>query len=247
MAQLAGTVLWGAIRHPRGYWADLREQMYTLLKRCWLPLVISTTAMGFGAAGLAPGTMMALLGIPERLGAFDLMASLREFAPWINAMVVAGVVGTSMTADLGSRRIREELDAMQVLGVDVIRILVLPRILAVTVMTGLLDLFALTFGVFGGFLASVAVFGASPGAYFGSFFANATVIDLWGSVVKSLFFGLIIGVVCCYKGLRAQGGPMGVGRAVNQAVVISFAAIWIINSLFISILLGLNPDMQTVR
>jgi phospholipid/cholesterol/gamma-HCH transport system permease protein len=175
------------------------------------------------------------------------MASVREFAPWINAMVVAGVIGTAMTADLGARRIREEIDAMEVLGIEPIRTLVVPRVIAVTIMTGLLDLVALTFGIVGGYIAAVPLLGASSGSYFASFFANATVTELWGSVLKTTLFGLIIGVVCCYKGLTAQGGPIGVGRAVNQAVVISFAAIWVFNFVFTTILLGLNPAMQVYK
>ena len=136
---------------------------------------------------------------------------------------------------------------MEVLGVDPIRTLVLPRVIALFIMTGLMDLVALTFGVVGGFLASVYVGGATPGAFIDNFFANATVPDLWGSVLKTAIFGLIIGVVCCYKGLKAQGGPAGVGRAVNQAVVISFAAIWIFNYAFTTILLGVNPSMQIFK
>ncbi|MCQ4079203.1 ABC transporter permease [Streptomyces sp. RB6PN25] len=247
MVQLLGEVLWSAIRHPIGYWHDVRDQMYSLLKLCWAPMAISTVAFGLGAPGIQGGNIFHLFGIPERLGSFFIMASVREFAPWINAMVVAGVVGTAMTADLGARRIREEIDAMEVLGVDPIRDLILPRVIAVTIMTGLMDLVALVFGVVGGYIAGVWVLGANSGAFFNSFFDNATTPDIWGSVVKTTIFGLIIGVVCCYKGLHARGGPNGVGRAVNQAVVSAFAAIWVIDYVFTTILLGLNPQMQVYR
>lgn len=247
MGVLLGVVVWSAVRHPRGYWGEVRDQMYSMLKLCWIPMAISTVTFGFGAPGLQGGNIYNLFGIPERLGSFFIMASVREFAPWINAMVVAGVVGAAMTADLGARKIREEIDAMEVLGIDPIRDLIVPRVIAVTIMTGLLDLVALTFGVIGGYLAAVPILGASSGAFFASFFANATVTDLWGSVVKTTIFGLVIAVVCCYKGLTVKGGPIGVGRAVNQAVVISFAAIFIINALFTAILLGLNPDMQVYK
>lgn len=247
MTQLMVQVLASAIRRPVGYWSDVRDQMFAILKLCWLPMIISTTAFGLGAPGLQGGNLYSLFGIPERLGSFFIMASVREFAPWINAMVVAGVMGTAVTADLGARRIREEIDAMEVLGVDPIRSLVLPRVLALMFMTGLFDLIALCFGVLGGYIAAVPILGANPSAYFGSFFDNATTSDIWGSVVKTTIFGLIIGVVCCYKGLRAEGGPIGVGRAVNQAVVIAFAAIWIFNYVFTTILLGLNPDMQVYK
>lgn len=247
MGMLLGLVVWSAVRHPIGYWGAVRDQMFDALKLCWFPMAASTLAFGFAAPGLQGGNIYNLFGIPERLGSFFVMASVREFAPWINAMVVAGVVGAAMTADLGARKIREEIDALQVLGIDPVRDLIVPRVIAVTVMTGLMVLVALTFGIIGGYIAAVPILGASPGAFFASFFSNATVTDLWGSLVKTTIFGLVIGVVCCYKGLTVQGGPIGVGRAVNQAVVISFAAIFIINSLFTSILLGLNPDMQVYK
>jgi phospholipid/cholesterol/gamma-HCH transport system permease protein len=247
MVYLTGVLFKSAVTRPKGYWGDVRDQMYQILRLCWLPMIISTTAFGFGAPGLQALNLYSLFGTPERLGSFFIMASVREFAPWINAMVVAGVMGTAITADLGARRVREELDAMEVLGVDPIRTLVLPRVIALFIMTGLLDLVALTFGVVGGFFASIYVGGATPGAFIDNFFANATVPDLWGSVLKTAIFGLIIGVVCCYKGLRAEGGPAGVGRAVNQAVVISFAGIWIFNYVFTTILLGVNPSMQIFK
>lgn len=247
MATLFGQIFWSAIRHPIGYWGEVRDQMFDTLKLCWVPIVVSTTAFGFGAPGLQGGNIYILFGIPDRLGSFFLMASVREFAPWINAMVVAGVMGTAMTADLGARRIREEIDAMQVLGVDPIRTLVLPRVLAITVMTGVLDVIALVSGVFGGFLASVPVLGANAAAYVHNFWANATTTDIWGSVGKSIVFGALIGTVCCYKGLNVKGGPIGVGKAVNVGVVTAFVAIWVFNYVYTTLLLGLNPDMQVFK
>ena len=247
MTSLFAFVVKDAVTRPRGYWGDVRDQMYSILRLCWVPMVISTFAFGLGAPGLQALNFYALFGMPERLGSFFIMASVREFAPWINAMVVAGVVGTAITADLGARRIREELDALEVLGVDPVRSLVLPRVAALFIMTGFLDIVALLFGSLGGFVAAVGVGGASPAAFIDSFFDNATTPDLWGSVLKTALFGLIIGVVCCYKGLRAQGGPAGVGRAVNQAVVISFAGIWIFNYVFTTVLLALNPGMQVFK
>lgn len=246
MFELMVAVVKSAVTQPFGYWGDVREQMFETLKLCWLPMIVSTAAFGFGAPGLQGGNIFLLFGIPERLGSFFLMASVREFAPWINAMVVAGVMGTAITADLGARRIREEFDAMEVLGVDPVRTIILPRVVALTIMTGLMDVVALCFGVFGGWAAATEL-NANTSAYFGNFWNNATTTDMWCSVAKTALFGLIIGVVCCYKGYRAEGGPIGVGRAVNQAVVIAFAGIWMFNFAFTTLMLGLNPDMQVYR
>jgi phospholipid/cholesterol/gamma-HCH transport system permease protein len=237
MTQLMFQVLWMAIRRPWGYWGEVRDQMFDILKLCWIPMAVSCTAFGLGAPGLQGGNIFNLFGIPERLGSFFVMASIREFAPWVNAMVVAGVVGTAITADIGARRIREEIDAMEVLGVDPVRTLILPRVIALFFMTGLLDLVAVLFGILGGYIAAVPILGANPATFVSSLFNN----------LSTALFGLIIGVVCCYKGMNASGGPIGVGRAVNQAVVIAFAAIWIFNMVFTTILLGLNPDIQVYR
>lgn len=246
MCQLLAQVVRSVVREPRGFWGDVRDQMWDTLRLCFVPMAFACTAFGFGAPGLQAGNIYILFGIPERLGSFFVMASVREFAPWINAMVVAGVVGTAITADLGARRTREEIDAMEVLGIDPVRTLILPRIIAVTLMTGLMDLLALVFGVLGGYLAALQL-GASSAAFQDNFFANATTVDLLGSVAKTTVFGLVIAVVCCYKGFNASGGPAGVGRAVNQAVVISFASIWTINFIFTTILLGLAPQIQVYR
>ncbi|MCW2855517.1 MAG: hypothetical protein JWR52_1132 [Marmoricola sp.] len=246
ITRMLGSVVGSAVRHPRGYWGDVRENMFLTLKLCWIPMMASCIGFGFGAPGLQAGNIYILFGIPERLGSFFVMASVREFAPWINAMVVAGVMGTAITADLGARRIREEIDAMEVLGIDPIRTLILPRVVAITLMTGLMDLVALVFGIIGGYMAALLV-GSSSAGFTASFFDNATIYDLLGSVIKTTLFGLIIGVVCCYKGFYAKGGPAGVGRAVNQAVVISFAAIWSLDFVFTTILLGVFPQIQVYR
>lgn len=247
MTRLGARVVWMAVSKPWGYWRDALDQMFQILKQCWIPMAISCTFFGLGAPGLQGGNLYNLFGMPERLGSFFIMASIREFAPWVNAMVVAGVVGTAIAADLGARRIRDEIDAMEVLGVDPVRTLVLPRVVALVILTGLLDVVALCFGVIGGFIASVPILGANPWAFYENLFANLTTPDVWGSVTKTFVFGLIIGVVCCYKGMYAKGGPIGVGRAVNQAVVIAFAMIWVFNVVFTNILLGLNPEVMVFK
>ena len=175
-----------------------------------------------------------------------MLASIREFAPLVDAMIVAGVAGTAITADLGARKIREELDALQVLGVDPVKNLVVPRFLALMLVTGLLDIYALIFGIFGGVLAEL-VYHAPLGPFLATFFTNASVTDLWGSVVKTTMFGAIIAIVCCYKGMTASGGAAGVGRAVNQAVVIAFLGILAFNYVFTQTLLATHPEISVIK
>ena len=167
---------------------------------------------------------------------------MREFAPFVTAVVVAGVAGTAITADLGARKIREELDALQVLGVDPIKNLVVPRFLALMLITGLMDIYALLFGIAGGLFAEVA-YGQPLGGFFATLFNNASVTDLWGSILKCTMFGAIIAVVCCYKGMNASGGAEGVGRAVNEAVVIAFLGVFAFNYVFTQTLLATHPEI----
>jgi phospholipid/cholesterol/gamma-HCH transport system permease protein len=164
----------------------------------------------------------------------------------VTAVVVAGVAGTAITADLGARKIREELDALQVLGVDPIKNLVVPRFLALMLITGLLDIYALVFGISGGILTEI-LYNQPLGGFFATLFSNASITDLAGSVIKCTLFGAIIAVVCSYKGMNASGGAAGVGRAVNQAVVISFMGVFAFNYAFTQTMLATNPELQTIR
>src|SRR6187455_2425588 len=220
MIILISKTLVSAVRPPYPYGGEFISQFLFALQLCWFPMMISTIAFGFGAPGLQAANFLSLFGALDRLGGFFILASVREFAPFVTAVVVAGVAGTAITADLGARKIREELDALQVLGVDPIKNLVVPRVLALMVATALLDIFALVFGISGGIITMV-LYNQPLGGFFATLFSNASITDLWGSVIKCTLFGAIIAVVCSYKGMNASGGAAGVGRAVNEAVVIA--------------------------
>jgi phospholipid/cholesterol/gamma-HCH transport system permease protein len=246
MMILTGKTIASAVRPPFPYGGEFMGQFLFALRLCWFPLLISTVAFGYGAPGLQAANFLALFGALDRLGGFFVLASIREFAPWVDSMIVAGVAGTAITADLGARKIREELDALQVLGVDPIKNLVVPRFLALMLITGLLDIYALIFGVFGGVIAEL-VNNQPLGGFWATFFNNASVTDLWGSVLKTSLFGAIVAIVCCYKGMTATGGAAGVGRAVNEAVVIAFAGIWAFNYVFTQTLLATHPEMTVIK
>ena len=150
MMILTGKTIMSALRPPYPYGGEFVQQFLFALKLCWFPLVVSTVAFGYGAPGLQAANFLVLFGALDRLGGFFVLASIREFAPFVTAIVLAGVAGTAITADLGARKIREELDALQVLGVDPVKNLVVPRFLALMLVTGLFDIYALLFGIFGG-------------------------------------------------------------------------------------------------
>jgi phospholipid/cholesterol/gamma-HCH transport system permease protein len=245
MVILTGKTLVSAVRPPYPYGGEFASQFLFGLKLCWFPLLISTIAFGYGAPGLQAANFLVLFGALDRLGGFFVLATIREFAPFVDAIVLAGVAGTAITADLGARKIREELDALQVLGVDPVKNLVVPRFLALMFLTGLFDIFALLFGICGGILATI-VNHAPLGPFWSSFFNNASTTDLWGSVIKTTLFGAIIAIVCCYKGMTASGGAEGVGKAVNEAVVIAFLGIFAFNYAFTQTLLATHPELTTI-
>ncbi len=246
MMILTGKTIVATVKPPYPYGGEFISQFLFALQLCWFPLLISTVAFGFGAPGLQAANFLTLFGALDRLGGFFILASVREFAPFVTAVVVAGVAGTAITADLGARKIREELDALQVLGVDPIKNLVVPRFLALVIITGLLDVFAIVFGLTAGIVAEL-LYKQSLGGFFSTLFTNALITDVWASVLMCSLFGGIIAIVCCYKGMTASGGPAGVGRAVNQAVVIAFMGVFAFLYVFTAILLASNPELQSIR
>jgi phospholipid/cholesterol/gamma-HCH transport system permease protein len=246
MVILTTKTMLSAVRPPYPYGEEFVGQFLFALKLCWFPLLVSTFALSFGAPGLQAANILSLFGALDRLGGFFVLAAIRQIGPVVTAIVVGGVAGTAITADLGARKIREELDALQVLGVDPVKNLVVPRFLALMVVTALLDIFAMVFGLSAGILTEI-LFHQPLGGFFATLFSNASVTDLWGSVLMCTLFGAIIAIVCSYKGMTASGGAAGVGRAVNQAVVITFVGVFAFNYVFTTVLLATHPELQTIR
>jgi phospholipid/cholesterol/gamma-HCH transport system permease protein len=246
MLHLAVSVVRIAVKPPFSWRRDALVESSLIFRRCLVPLIICLSVFVIANGVLLLGNVLASLGAADRQAGGIYLGVLREVCTWITMMVFAGIVGSAMTADLGARRIREELDALVVLGVDPIKSLVAPRLIAVVGMTALLNVFALLFGTFGGMLVTISQ-GAPLGPFFATFFDNATIPEFAASLMKTTIFGAIIAMVCCHKGLTAKGGPQGVGLAVNRAVVISFIAIGVVNYVFTQTLLGAYPELSAVR
>jgi phospholipid/cholesterol/gamma-HCH transport system permease protein len=169
--------------------------------------------------------MLVEFGAADYSGTGAAFGTVTQIGPVVTVLVVAGV--TAMCADLGARTIREELDALRVMGVNPIQSLVVPRALAVV--ATLLSSMVILVGLIGSFVFSVFIQHATPG----SFVAGLTVIthaaDVVISFVKAALFGLASGLIACYKGISVGGGPAGVGNAVNETGVYTFMALFAIN------------------
>jgi phospholipid/cholesterol/gamma-HCH transport system permease protein len=165
-------------------------------------------------------------------------------------MILAGVAGSAMTADLGARKIRDELDALKVLGVEEMRGLIVPRVVALTLVGPILGIITLITAWTATFVAVPIAFHdaiVTPAAFIESFKAFVSPLDMINFVVKTALAGFLVGVVSCYKGITSSGGAEGVGRAVNEAVLISFFGVWMINILFNTMFLSLFPSVTILR
>jgi len=193
-------------------------------------LPTALVSIPFGAViALQLGTLTRQLGAQSYTGAASVLAVIREASPIVTALLIADAGGSAICADLGSRKIREEIDAMEVLGISPIQRLVVPRVIAAMLVSVLLNGLVSVVGVCGGYFFNVIIQGGTPGAYIASFTALAQLPDLWTGEIKALIFGAIAAIVASYKGLTAGGGPKGVGDAVNQSVVITFMLLFVVN------------------
>lgn len=167
---------------------------------------------------------------------------VREQAPIACALLIAGAGGSAMCADIGARRIRDEISAMEVMSINPIQRLVMPRVLAATVIAVLLDAVVSAAGLAGGWFFAVQILDVSSSSFFASFNELSQPADLYMALVKAGVFGFIAGVVACYKGLSCKGGPKGVGDAVNQAVVITFVLLFFVNFVLTAIYFNFIPQ-----
>ncbi|MEO6886636.1 MAG: ABC transporter permease [Jatrophihabitantaceae bacterium] len=199
-------------------------------------------AIPFGAViALQLGSLARQIGAQSFIGAASVLAIVREASPIVVALLIAGAGGSAICADLGSRKIRDEIDAMEVLGISPVQRLVVPRVLACTLVAVALNGLVCVVGVAGGYFFNVVLQGGTPGAYLSSFSALAQLPDLYAGELKAFIFGILAGVVASYKGLNAGGGPKGVGDAVNQSVVITFLLLFFVNFVVTAVYFQIVP------
>jgi phospholipid/cholesterol/gamma-HCH transport system permease protein len=153
------------------------------------------------------------------------LSVVREIGPVITALIVAGRVGSSIAAEMGTMKITEQIDALVTLAADPVRFLVVPRLVAMLIAVPLLTLWANAVGIFGGFLIGTMKLGILPSLYWKMTTIPLLFKDLASGLLKSVIFAVIISIVSCFEGFRTEGGAEGVGRATTTAVVTSFMLI----------------------
>lgn len=216
------------------------DQFWFVTSVSWVPAML--IAIPFGAViALQLGTLTVQVGAQSFTGAASVLAVVQQAAPIVTTLVIAGAGGAAICADLGSRTIRDEIDAMRVIGVDPVQRLVVPRVLACVVAAVLLNGLVSVVGVLGGYFFNVVIQGGTPGAYLASFTALAQIPDLVVGEIKAVIFGFLAGVVAAYRGLNTRPGPKGVGESVNQSVVVTFLLLFFVNFVVTTLYLELVP------
>jgi phospholipid/cholesterol/gamma-HCH transport system permease protein len=169
------------------------------------------------------------VGGEQFIGAVVALGMVRELAPVLTGLMVTGRAGSAMAAEIGTMRITEQIDALRTLRIDIFQYLVLPRMIASVIMIPCLTIFAMIFGIFGGYLVCVYMLELSAEDYYQSIKMYVELKDILCGLIKSLFFGLIIAWVGTYKGYYTSGGARGVGIATTQCVVLSSSLILLSN------------------
>lgn len=204
------------------------RQIWFTIAVCTLPALAVCIPFGVILA-LQVNVLAQEVGATGFTGAGNTLAVIRQGAPIITALMLSGVAGSAICSELGARRIREEIDALEVMGVYVVERVVLPRVIATVVVSMLLNGVVMFFSIVTTLLVSIMVQDLSAGGYLASVATLAQPSDMMLSIIKAAIFGTICAIVAAYKGLGANNGPSGVSDAVTSAVVTNFVLLFAAN------------------
>src|SRR5919198_2475959 len=245
LSQLFWEALRGAIRRPF-YWKEFFDQCRFILTANFIPLLLTGIGWG-GIVSLEAGHFFRAANSEWRLGGFTVMANIREFSPVATGLMIAAVSGTAIVADLGARQVRSELEALSVMGLSNVLFIVVPRALALMIMTALYNFPMIVFTMVASYVVGVFIVGVNPGGFVASFFTQGTLVDLVGGEVKCIVFGAIVASICIFKGISARGGAEGVARAVHTSVIWCFIAIQVFEYLYTPTSLALFHNQIVLR
>lgn len=246
MTALTGRVL-KIVFTSTGWMREAIVESSRALRVAAIPLFFSTMFYMAAFQCVLLGEVVYQLGAGDRGGPGVYQGLLRELSTWITFMVIAAIVGSALAGDLGARKIREELDALDVLGVEKLKTLIVPRVVAITVIGLLLSILNLLVDITLVVVLDSFTLDQPIQPQMQSIFLAMNEYDLFAAMIKNGLLGFFIGIVACQKGLSARGGAEGVGRVVGQTVVITFFGIWLINSLFNTGYLTVVPESIGIR
>ncbi len=209
-------------------WKEAVLQAWRLITVTAIPAILM--AIPFGViVSVQVGNLIHTLGADSLLGATGGLGVIKQGAPLATGFLLGGAGAAALAADLGARTIREEIDALNTMGISPIHRLVIPRMVAMIFVAPLLNVLIIFVGVLAGYLVAIGGQGVTPGSYWATFGSFTTTADVWVSLLKAVIFGFLVVVIACQRGLEAKGGPRGVADAVNAAVVLSVVSIVTVN------------------
>lgn len=211
---------------------------------CTIPAVLLMLPIGVLIA-VSVGSLAGRLGAGAYSGAVVAFVVVGQAAALVCALMLAGVAGSAICADLGSRTIREEIAAMEVMGLDVVARLVVPRLIASMFVAVALCAMVTVVGVAACFLYQVSVADQSAGAFLATFSQYGRVSDFTMAMVKSVCFAATSTLIASFKGLHAKGGPSGVADSVNEAVVLAFVMVFVVNTVLSQLYAVVVPAVGT--
>lgn len=190
-----------------------------------LPIVLLTSLFTGMVLALQSAYQMQKMSSEMYIASLVSLSMVRELGPVLTALVVAGRVGAAITAELGTMKVTEQIDALETLATNPIKYLVVPRFLALFIMLPLLTVYADMIGILGGYIIGVFKLHITPRMYMRMTYQPLVFKDVFTGLIKSVIFGMIIAIVACFQGMKTEGGAEGVGKSTTQAVVISFVMI----------------------
>jgi phospholipid/cholesterol/gamma-HCH transport system permease protein len=205
-------------------WRELLGQMVKVGVSS-TPVVLLTALFTGMVLALQTFTVLKRFSAESYVGTLVALSMVRELSPVLTSLIVAGRAGSAMGAELGSMRVTEQIDALEVMATDPIHYLVVPRVWAAVLTMPLLVVMADGVGIGGGYLVSVVLMGANPVSYLNTSFQYTVLNDLLSGLIKAAVFGLLMATISCQQGFYTTGGAEGVGRSTTAAVVLSSIAI----------------------
>ena len=212
------------------------QQMHFIGARSVLVIALTGAFAGM-VLGLQGFHVLTRFGSEALLGQFVSLTLITELGPVFSAIMVTARAGSAITAQIGIMRITEQLDAMTVMALNPLRYVAVPNVVAGTLVMPLLGAMFSVIGIFGGYVAGVLILGVNRGTYFGGIEDVVDLQDVTNGMYKSLCFGLVVLLVCCFKGYHAGYGAEGVSKATTEAVVISAVLVLVLDYFLNTVLL----------
>lgn len=235
--RLCGAVVRGTLTRPF-YYRDLIEQ-FDAIGLGSLTVVVLTGMFTGAVLALQTGFTLDQFGARTAVGRLVSASMVKELGPVLTALMVTGRVGSGIAAELGSMMVTEQISALRALGTDPVRKLVVPRVLAGTLMAPILTIIANAVGMLGAWVITVWQLRVASSVYWNSVVDGLYIQDVWMGLIKPFFLGFAIVSIGCHVGLRTSGGTQGVGRATTNAVVAGSVAVLAVDFFVTKVLISL--------